>query len=194
MRFLWSICVACALAGPAFAEGPISTSEFDVSKLAASLPDRTLKALEKGPDYFVEEVAGLILGYGGDEGIDRKGLETAIQHGWAKARARARSDLGEADLNADGAITAGEAKIVGRTMSGWSRGRLMLRFRAADLDLNGTVSDRELESFAEVRALKALPNSQADAWRDLMLFDLNENGLLALEEVLLAVKAFKGEV
>ena len=192
MRVFAILGALVALAGPATAEEPIATSDIDVSRLAATLPDKTLKSLEKAPDFFVEEVAGLILGYGGDDGITARQIEHAINHRWAKARAR--SDLSEADLNADGKITAKEARIVGRVLSGWSRGRLMLRFRAADLDLNQSVDAKEVASYAETRALKALSAGQAEAWRALTAFDLDQNGLVALEEVLLAVKAFKGEV
>jgi len=76
--------------------------------LIARTPGATLARLQDRPDAFVEEAAGLILGYGGPLGLTADQIETAIQAERAWLRAREVRRMLDADLNADLAVSTPE--------------------------------------------------------------------------------------
>ncbi|WP_299373440.1 EF-hand domain-containing protein [uncultured Tateyamaria sp.] len=158
-----------------------------IDALTARTPGTTLNRLRARPDAFVEEAAGLILGYGGPDGLSAQDIETAIAAERARLRAREMRRLLEADLNDDLAVTRAEMAVILRAASATMRGRLLVWHRAADRDGDGTASWQELRQFAALRANVGLNDQTAASMRAMMTFDLDGDGRVALDEVLDAV-------
>jgi len=155
-----------------------------VEALVARTPGATLARLQNRPDAFVEEAAGLILGYGGPDGLSAAQIETAIQVERARLRAREVRRLLEADLNVDLAVTAEELEVQLRAASATMRGRLMVWHRAADRNRDGTASWAEIRAHADVVALTGLTETSAQAMRTMMIFDLDGDDRVRMDEVL----------
>lgn len=179
--------------GPVQEADPIPSSRFDVSGLVETLPDKTLKKLQKAPDRFIESAAGLILGFGTDGGIDLAGIDRSIAMERARVRAREMRRLMTADLDNDGAVTRAEIGALVAAERAGARGRLFLAHRAADLDGDGRVSAAELRAHAQARAMQALSESDAAHLRAFMGFDLDADGQVTLDEVIVVVQAFRQE-
>ncbi|MBY5933076.1 hypothetical protein KUV51_08715 [Tateyamaria omphalii] len=159
-----------------------------VDVLVARTPGATLDRMRDRPDHFVQEAAGLILGYGGPEGLGAADIETAIDAERARLRAREMRRLLEADLNNDLSVTRAELDVLVRAASATMRGRLLVWHRAADTDGDGTVRWAELRSFAAKRAEAEMSESAIAAMRAMMTFDLNGDDLVVLDEVLEAME------
>ncbi|WP_147103830.1 hypothetical protein [Tateyamaria sp. syn59] len=159
-----------------------------VDVLVARTPGATLDRMRDRPDRFVQEAAGLILGYGGPLGLSAEDVETAIDAERARLRAREMRRLLEADLNNDLNVTRAELDVLVRAASATMRGRLLVWHRAADADGNGTVRWAELRSFAVKRADADMSESAVAAMRGMMTFDLNGDDRVLLDEVLQAMQ------
>ena len=162
--------------------------------LAERLPPEVVTRLGDAPRLFEEEAAGLIFAYGAGGAITAEGIDTAIAHDRAKARARAVEDLMAADLNADGVLSGPEVIAAGRAMSPRASGLLWSRHGRADTDGDGSVDGVELAAYARARALAAMGPVEAARAHDLMLLDLDADGRVTLDEVALAMQALRGEV
>ncbi|APX11076.1 hypothetical protein [Tateyamaria omphalii] len=158
-----------------------------VDALVARTPGTTLDRMRERPDAFVQEAAGLILGYGGPRGLSAADIETAIEAELARLRAREMRRLLEADLNNDLSVTRAELDVLVRAASATMRGRLLVWHRNADDDGDGTVRWAELRSHADGRARAGMSESAVAAMRAMMTFDLDGDALVALDEVLEAV-------
>ena len=112
-----------------------------------NLPERTLKALRKAPDKFIEDAVTLILGYGSEAGIGLAGIEQSIAMDRAYVRAREMRRLMVADLDNDYAVSLAEIRVLIAAERAGGRGRLLLGFQAADQDSNDVVSQQELRGF-----------------------------------------------
>lgn len=159
--------------------------------LAERTPGTTLKDLRGNPRGFLEEAAGVILGYGRDGGIDARGLEDAIAAARARVRAREIRRLLEADLNGDLAVDARELDIAIRTASATMRGRLLNWHVLADGDRDGVVQWDELRQFASTAGENALSAHAAQAIRALMVFDLDGNGHVTVPEIREAISLLR---
>ncbi|MDJ0827354.1 MAG: hypothetical protein QNJ16_17825 [Rhodobacter sp.] len=168
--------------------------EIDVEGLLDDLPRSTVRELRKSPDRFVEEVAGIIMGYGAGGSIDAAGVERYVAVRRAYIRAREMRRLLLADLNNNGAVDEAEIGVLIGAAAATARGRLLLAFRTADADGDGRVDLGELRAYAEDKALAELTSSDADALRALMAFDIDGDGRVVLDEVVLATQAFQREV
>ncbi|KIC50713.1 EF-hand domain-containing protein [Tateyamaria sp. ANG-S1] len=158
-----------------------------VDVLVARTPGATLDRMRERPDRFVQEAAGLILGYGGPEGLEAEDIETAIDAERARLRAREMRRLLEADLNNDLSVTRAELDVLVRAASATMRGRLLVWHRSADTDGDSTVRWAELRSFAAKRAEAEMPESALAAMRAMMTFDLDGDDRVVLDEVLEAM-------
>lgn len=155
-----------------------------VDVLIARTPGTMLNRMRARPDAFVEEAAGLILGYGGARGLSKADIETAVAAERARLRAREMRRLLEADLNDDLSVTRAELDVLLGAASATMRGRLLVWHRAADTDRDGTASWDELRSHARANALAGLSPEAVAAMRAMMTFDLNDDGYVVLDEVL----------
>lgn len=181
MRCIFGILVLVCFGSPVFAQMP--TARALLEALAEGTPGETLQEMRGNPDAFLEEAAGVVLGYGGLEGIDRQGLEDAVDAARARTRSREIRRLLSADLNADLAVDPREIGIAIQTASATMRGRLLTWHLAADLDEDGTVVWDELRTFAEKASLRSLSPEKAEAIRALMVFDLDGNELVTVTEL-----------
>lgn len=159
-----------------------------VDVLVARTPGATLDRMRARPDDFVQEAAGLILGYGGPGGLRAEDIETAIAAEQARLRARELRRLLEADLNDDLSVTRAELDVLVRAASATMRGRLLVWHKAADADDDGTVSWAELRGHANMRASAGLSDNAMAAMRAMMTFDLNGDDRVELDEVLEAME------
>ncbi|WP_299613815.1 hypothetical protein [uncultured Tateyamaria sp.] len=155
-----------------------------VDALIARTPGATLNRMRARPHAFVEEAAGLILGYGGPQGLSKADIETAIAAEHARLRAREMRRLLEADLNDDLAVTRAELDVLLGAASATMRGRLLVWHRAADTDRDGTASWAELRRHASATARTGLSAEAAAAMRAMMTFDMDGDGRVVLDEVL----------
>jgi len=194
-RFFILVSVVAGFSGAVDAQNapPISSSQFDVSELMQTLPERTLKTLRKAPDKFIEDAVTLILGYGSEAGIDLAGIEQSIAMDRAYVRAREMRRLMVADLDNDYAVSLAEIRVLISAERAGGRGRLLLGFQAADQDNNNVVSQQELRNFSQIRALDRLSEEDAARLRGFMAFDLDRDGLVQVEEVISVVQAFRPE-
>ena len=170
---------------------PVPDPEGAIVALMQSLPDKTIKKLRDAPERFVDTAAGLILGFGGSDGIDRAGIDRFIAVERANQRTRAMRRVLQADLDNDGVTTRAEMAALVATAGAAERGRLDLAFRRADTDRDGTVPMAELRAHAQLMALKDLPAADADTLRGLMDFDMDSNGRVTLDEVFRVVAALE---
>lgn len=159
--------------------------------LVARTPGTTLDRMRTRPEAFMEEAAGLILGYGGRDGLRAAHIEQAIAAELARLRAREMRRLLEADLNGDLAVTRPELNVLLGAASATMRGRLLVWFRAADVNGDHVVSWGEIRAHASRKAQVAMGPHAADAMRAMMTFDLNRDGAVEMSEVLDAMNALK---
>lgn len=189
-RALLSMIFLASLTVPSLAQDAPS---FDVSALMERLPDKTLKSLRRAPDRFIEEAAVLIVGFGVDAGLNLAGIDRYIALERARTRARETAQLMRADLDNNQVISRAEVEVLIATQSATLRGRILLGFRGADTDKDDTVSAAELRSFAQSRALARLSAEDAAILRAYIGFDLDRDGYVTLDEVILVVQAFQSE-
>lgn len=181
MRRIFGLMVVICLGGQGHAQMP--TARALLEALSEGTPGETLQEMRGNPDAFLEEAAGVVLGYGEVDGIDRQGLEDAVDAARARTRAREIRRLLSADLNADLMVDQREIGIAIQTASATMRGRLLTWHLAADLDEDGTVGWDELRTFAEKASLRALSSEKAEAIRALMVFDLDGDDLVTVKEL-----------
>ena len=154
-----------------------------------TLPDAVGKRIKSAPEAFVEAAAVLIMGYGGEDGIDRAGVENYIALERSGARASALRRLLAADLDGDGAVTAVEMAVAAAAASATQRGRLWALQARADADGNGVVSAVEVGVHAQAEAMKGFSEARAQAARAILGFDGDGDGWVTLDEVRAVVEA-----
>ncbi|MEL7260619.1 MAG: hypothetical protein AAFU63_01685 [Pseudomonadota bacterium] len=165
----------------------LAQEETLLDALIARTPGATLDRMRNRPDAFVQEAAGLILGYGGADGLSAAEVETAIDAELARLRARELRRLLDADLNGDLSVSAKELRVLVHAASATMRGRLMVWHRASDLNGDGTASWAEIRGHARTVAEAGLSDKARGAMRAMMMFDLNGNGRVHMDEVLEAL-------
>lgn len=159
-----------------------------VDVLVARTPGATLDRMRARPNAFVQEAAGLILGYGGARGLSASDIETAIAAERARLRPREIRRLLEADLNDDLTITSDELEVLLRAAYATMRGRLLVWHRSADTDSDDAVRWTELRKHAAKRAEAGMSETAVAAMRAMMTFDLNGDDHVVLDEVLEAME------
>ena len=192
------ILVLAALTSAAQAQEAASPAQMQEAEVAAapgvaevlkSLPAKRLKALRTAPGGFLDDAAEVIYANGRDGQIDAAGIETYIELRRAEIRARRLGLFLAADLDNDGAITLAEASLFAASLGARRRGEVQWGFDAADADANRSVTMDELRSHADGAAMKFLDETEAAGLRSLILFDLDGNGRVAMDEVVVAVSA-----
>jgi hypothetical protein len=133
------------------------------------------------PDGFLEDAAGLILGYGRDGRIDAAGIERFLTVERAKQRVAAKRRLMLADLDDDGAVTTEELSVLLAADGAGPRGRLAVAHLRADADGDGTVSAAELTAHARAAA-QSLPPGLTDL-RTFLAFDRDGDAAVGLAEL-----------
>ncbi|QBF32744.1 EF-hand domain-containing protein [Thalassococcus sp. S3] len=174
-----------ALAGSPATADPAEEAfgSANLQVLEGSLPHRVLQRLRKSPSRFLEEAAGLILGYGGPRGIDANGIRTSIAVQRAHIRAREIRKMLLADLDGDGRVTQEELRALIAASAARSRGALLLFHKAADRDDDGIVTLDEMRRQAQTVALADVTEADEALLLSFMSFDLDENGFVSLEEI-----------
>lgn len=148
---------------------------------AAPLAPGLVERVRADPDRFLEDAAGLILGYGRDGQIDAAGVERFLSVQRAKLRVAALRRLMLADLDADGAVTSDELAVLLAAEGAGPRGRLAMAHLRADADGDGTVSAAELAAHGRTVA-QVLPPGLADL-RSILAFDRDGDGAVGLVEL-----------
>jgi len=191
MRILWSMVIWIGLGLGVSAQSV--DQKLDTSQLLESLPERTLKQLQQRPEKFLEDAAILIMGFGGEAGIDLAGINASINLERAWVRAREMRRLMVADLDNDHAIKLAEIRVLIASERAGKRGLLLLGFQAADQNHDTIVTQVELQNHAQIRAMAALSVEEVLRMRALMEFDLNGDGLVQISEVARVVEAISPE-
>ncbi len=189
MRIFWSILIWFGLG----LSVQSADQKLDVSRLLENLPERTVKQLQQKPDKFLEDAAILIMGFGGEKGIDLAGINASINLDRAWVRAREMRRLMVADLDNDNVVKAAEIKVLMAAERAGKRGLLLLGFQAADQNDDKVVTQAEMQSHAQIKAMTALSVEEAQRKRTLMAFDLNGDGRVQISEVAQVVEAFAPE-
>ncbi|WP_299690944.1 hypothetical protein [uncultured Tateyamaria sp.] len=162
--------------------------------LTARTPGATLERLQGNPQAFIEEAAGLILGYGQGGALTADQIETAIAAELSRLRARELRRLLEADLDNDLNVTRAERDVQIAAASATMRGRLLIWHRAADANRDGTATWAEMRAHAQARSEAGLSARARAGMRAMLVFDLDGDGRVVLDEVLEAVDALDGGV
>lgn len=157
--------------------------------LGEAMPAKRLKALKASPEGFLEDAADVIHAAGRDGRIDAVGVETYIGLRRAEVRAGRMRLFLAADMNNDGSVGRDEVGVFAGTLAARRRGEIQWAFDLADTDGDAAVSMAELRSHAETIALGVLDETDAAGLRSLMLFDLDADGSVAMDEVVTAVSA-----
>ena len=158
------------------------------SYAAVTLPEALTKKIKGDPQGYLDDIAGLIAGYGTDGAIDQAGLDHVVTLERAAARARAYAKLALADLDGDGAVTLAELTVVQAAAAADERGKLAVLFTKADGDGNGTVTAAEMLASAGAAGLAAYSDAKAGQLRAVMAFDGNGDGRVTLDEVKAGLK------
>ena len=187
MRLMVVVVAFCG--GMASAEVAGVAPDPAMAALAQAMPAKRLKALRAAPEGFLADAARLIYAIGLDGKIDAAGIETYIAVRRADLRARSMALFLQADLNNDGAFGADEARLYAATLGARGRADLRWGFDLADADADGSVSPAELRNHADLAAMKALDETDAAGVRSLILFDLDRDGTVSMDEVVDAVAA-----
>lgn len=148
---------------------------------AAPLEPGLVERVRADPDRFLEDAAGLILGYGQDGRIDAAGIERFLTVQRAKVRVAALRRLMLADLDGDGAVTSAELAVLLAAEGAGPRGRLAVSHLRADADGDGTVNAEELAAHGRA-ASQVLPPGLSDL-RSLLGFDRDGDGTVGLAEL-----------
>ena len=185
MRLILVVLALCG--GVASAEVAAVAPDPAMAALAQAMPAKRLKALRAAPEGYLADAARLIYATGLDGKIDAAGIETYIAVRRADLRAQSMALFLRADLNNDGAIGTDEARLYAATLAARGRADLRWGFDLADADVDGSVSPAELRSHADLTVMKALDETDAAGLRSLMLFDLDGDGTVTMDEVVGAV-------
>jgi hypothetical protein len=155
--------------GLAFAEG------------GAGISGALRTQIVEGPERFEAFVAGLILGYGTAQGITAQGIEDFLAVERAKRRVRELRRMLLADLDDDGSVTQGELFVVMSAQGANARGTLWQSHSAADTDVDGNVTTKEMQNHARKLADRS---AAADAdIRALLGLDFDQNGFVSTLEL-----------
>lgn len=184
-----ALCGAAAHAQEADVAAPQTevASASGVAELIKSMPEKRLKAIRATPDGFLDDAATMIYAFGTDGRINAAGLEAYVMLRRSEARVRSMALFLTADFNNDGAISRDEAQLYAGTLAARRRGDLQWGFVLADADADGSVSMDELRNYAYGVAMKVMDESDAAGVRSLILFDLDGDGMVAIDEVVKAV-------
>lgn len=157
--------------------GPLPLMAATQAGLAPDLVER----MRADPDRFLEDAAGLILGYGRDGRIDAAGIERFLTVERTRLRVAAKRRLMLADLDDDGAVTTEELSVLLTAAGAGPRGRLAVAHMRADADGDGTVSAPELAAHARVAA-QVLPPGLTEP-RTILALDGDGDDALDLQEL-----------
>ena len=150
---------------------------------AITLPDALSKRIKGDPAAYLDEVAGLIAGYGTAGGIDAAGLDQVVALTRAGARASAFARLMRADLDGDGAVQTAEMAVLAASVAAEDRGKLAVLFARADTDGDGKVAPAEIQAYAGAAGQASYSDAKAGQLRAVMAFDGNGDGRVTLDEV-----------
>ncbi len=164
----------------------------DMARLMQSLPENTLKKLRGAPEKFLKDAAGLIYGFGEDNGIDLAGIEAFVAAERARVRAGAMLPYLVADMDNDGDVTCDEIIRMANAAAAPKRGKVRLGYDQADANKDCSLSLIELRGFAQGVAMASLSAEDADVLRGFLLFDLDGDGKLVMDEVAMGVSAIIG--
>lgn len=157
--------------------------------LVEAMPARRQKALKTSPEGFLEDAAEVIYAAGRDGRLNAAGVETFIAKRRAEVRARRMGQFLGADLDNDGAIGGDEVSLFAGSLSARRRGEIHWGFDLTDTDEDGSVTMAELRIYAETEALDVLDDIDAAGLRSLMLFDLDKDGGVTMDEMVSAVSS-----
>ncbi len=176
-----ALCVATSVQAQDAAEGEAVAV---VMPVALSGVDAALaKRMQRDMGDVTEDAMTLILGYGTGGAIDRDGIATWLAVERAVARAQVMRRMIEADLNADGTVSAVEIAVIAGAAEAGLRGRIMQNHALADGDGDGAVSAPEAAARAGAFAMERVSEGDAARAMALMGLDLDGDGRLTLAEV-----------
>lgn len=136
---------------------------------------------------FVEAAATAIHWFGDARGLNPAAIEDYIAAERAQRRASVVAGLMAADLNADGAVSAQEVARLAPALAPQTRGRLIASHALADTGRDGSVDAAEMTLHSGAEALRLVSEKRAEVLHILMLFDLDGDGWVLLDEVRSAV-------
>jgi hypothetical protein len=141
------------------------------------------RAMQANPDRFEASMLDLVAGFGGPDGLTRKGIDEHIALERAAARATAMRRLIAMDLDGDGAVQRAELQVAQRAASAVMRGRLERQFAAADADGDNRVTAAEIAADGQAAALRALGQEEEAMLLSVLTLDTNGDGALNAEEL-----------
>jgi hypothetical protein len=184
----WVLFVAAALCFATQVQAQEAEEAVAMPAALAGVDGALAKRMQRDMDDVAEDAMTLILGYGTGGGIDRAGIETWLSVERATARAQVMRRIIEADLNADGTVTAAEIAVIAGAAEARLRGRIMQNHALADVDGDGAVSGPEAAARAQAFAMERVSEGDAARALALMGLDMDGDGRLTLAEVDEAVR------
>lgn len=151
--------------------------------LSADQRDRVLKDRAE----FLEAAAIAINWFGDPRGLNAAGIEDYIAAERAERRAGVIKALMAADLSADGTVSAAEVARLAPTLTPSARGRLIALHTLADADADGIAGPDEMIRLSQAEALRLVDDDRAETLRVLLLFDVDGDGWVLLDEVRTAI-------
>jgi hypothetical protein len=183
MQWVLVVAVALCLATAAQAQQDDAADAVVMPSALAGVEAGLAKRMQRDMDDVAADAMTLILGYGQGGAIDRAGIATWLAVERASARAQVMRRIVEADLDADGVVSAAEIGVIAATAEARLRGRIMQNHSAADSNGDGAVSATEAAARAEAFAQEQVSDADAARAMALMGLDLDGNGQLTLTEV-----------
>ena len=162
---------------------PATAQDSAVQTALASLPTPVADRIVADPARFAARAMDMIHAHGGAGGLTSADVDRALALDRAFFRARALRPMQEADLDADGSVTADEIAARAAVLGADGRARLMRAHTAADTDADGNVSATELRAGAEAAAQSGVSDRDVADARAILAFDLDGDGRTTAAEI-----------
>lgn len=143
--------------------------------------------IAQNPERIEARLSDLIAGYGTEAGLTPDGIEAFIALDRASARATALRRFIALDLDADGAVAAGEVVVAMRAASAPTRGRIQRQLAAADSDGDSRIDAGEIVAQGRAAALRALDEDEAAMLRAALALDTDGDGALSQSDLRVAL-------
>ena len=189
------LCMATAAGLMALVGAAMAQEQADQKTLTRKDLPRSLNYVERGPaSNAIQRLATVMLQVDPEGNVNGQTLAVYESILVAELRAKAMQQLIAMDLDFDGVLLKDERTAVLGRMDSRRKVEVALILSAADSDGDGAISTDEMRNAASApTALDRRTENALTQARDLMVFDLDSDGEVTLQEMARGVRGMFGE-